>query len=83
MFVHINIYIKKLWLVLFSTRYVLILFINIGIINFVSVILKKIKFIAIPIYLHCCKIPEGYSSNISDYVNIVEITSSQHYTRIA
>ena len=44
MFVHINIYIKKLWLVLFSTRYVLILFINIGIINFVSVILKKIKF---------------------------------------
>ena len=36
--------------------------------------------------LHCCKIPKGYSSNssnISDYVNIVEITSTQHYTRIA
>ena len=31
-------------------------------------------------YLHCCKIPKGYisnSSHISDYVNIVEITSTQ------
>ena len=40
----------------------------------------------IPIYLRYCKIPKGYSatsSNITDYVNIVEITSTQHYTRIA
>ena len=59
---------------------------QIDIIIFVSVILKKIKIILIPIYLRCCKIPKAYSSNssnISDYVNIVEITSTQHYTTIA
>ena len=57
------------------------LYINIGIIVFVSVILKKLKIIFIPIYLRCCKIPEEYSSNssnISDNVNIVEIISTQH-----
>ena len=62
-----------------------IIFSCIGILIFVSVILKKIKFIVIPICLHCCNIPKGYSSNsskISDYVNIVEITATQHYTRI-
>ena len=76
----------KLWFVIFWRRYISFLFINIGIIIFVSVILKKIKIIFIPIYLRCCKIPKGYSSNssnISDNVNIVEITSTQHYTRIA
>ena len=75
----------KLWLVLLWRRYVLFLVINIGIIISVSVILKKIKFIFIPIYLHCCNIPKGYSSNsskISDYINIVEITVTQHYTRV-
>ena len=64
----------------------LFLLINIGIIVFVSVIFKKIKIIAIPIYLRCCKIPKVYSSNssnINDYVNIVEITSTQHDTTIA
>ena len=55
----------KLWLVLLWRRYVLFLVINIGIIISVSVILKKIKFILTPIYLHCCNIPEGYSSNSS------------------
>ena len=43
------------------------------------------KFIVTPIYLHCCNIPEGYSSSsskISDYINIVEITATQKYTRI-
>ena len=47
---------------------------DIGIIIFVSFILKKIKIIFIYIYLSCCKIPKGYRSNssiISDYVNIV------------
>ena len=39
---------------------------NIGIIIFVSVILKKIKVTFIPIYLRCCKIPKGYSSLISE-----------------
>ena len=51
----------------------------------VSVFLKKIKSIVIPIYLHCWNIPKEYSSNnskISDYVNIVEITATLHYTRI-
>ena len=64
---------------------VLFLVINIGITISVSFILKKIKFIVIPIYLHCGNIPEGYSSNsskISDCVNIVEITATQRYTRI-
>ena len=39
----------KLWLGLFWRRYILFLFINISIIIFVSVILKKIKVIFIPI----------------------------------
>ena len=37
-------------------------------------------------FLCCCKILKGYisnSSNVSDYVNIVEVTSTQHYTRFA
>ena len=62
--------------------YILFLIINIGIIIFVSVILKKIKIIFIHNYLHCCKVSKGYisnSSNISDYVNIVN--TNQHYTR--
>ena len=36
--------------------------------------------------MRCCKIPKGYSfksSHISDYANIVKITSSQHYWRLA
>ena len=36
-------------------------------------------------YLRCCKIPKGYSSNssnISHFVNIVEVTSTQHYIRL-
>ena len=77
----------KLWLVLSWRRYVLFLFIflfiNIGIIIFVSVILKKIKIIFIHNYLRCCKISKGHisnSSNISDYVNIVN--TNQHYTRL-
>ena len=70
----------------FLRRYVLFLFINIRIIIFVSVILKVVKTIFIHNYLRYCKIPKGYSSsssNISDYVNIVEITSTQHYARLA
>ena len=62
-----------------------VIFSYIGIIIFVSVILKKMIFIAIPIYLRCCNIPKGYSFNsskISDFVNIVEITATQDYTRI-
>ena len=62
-----------------------IIFSYIGIIISVSVILKKIKFIVIPIYLHSCNIPKGHRSNsfkISDYVNIVKITATQYYTRI-
>ena len=49
---------------------------NIGIIIFVSVILKKKKMIFLHNYLRCCKIPKGYSSNssnISGYINIVAI----------
>ena len=45
----------------------------------------EIKIIFIHNYLCCCKIPKGYSSNSSnntDYVNIVEITSTQHCTRL-
>ena len=59
---------------------------NIGIIIFVSVILKKIKITFTPIQLCCCKNSQrirSNSSNISDYVSIVGITSTQHYTRIA
>ena len=48
---------------------------------FVSVILKKIKIIFFHIlYLRCCKIPKwciSNSSNINDYVNIVQITPTQ------
>ena len=71
---------------LFWRRYVLFLIINIGIIISVSVILKEKKFIVIPIYFDCSNIPQRYSSNgskICDYVNIVEITATQHYTRTA
>ena len=63
-----------------------IIFIYIDIIIFPSVILKKIKIIFIRDHLRCCKIPKGYSSSsssISNYVNIVEIASTQHYTRLA
>ena len=41
--------------------------------------------IFIHIYLRCCKIPKEYGSNsssISNYVNIFEITSTQHYTNL-
>ena len=71
---------QKLSLVLLWRRYILLSFINIGIMIFVSVILKKIKIMFTHNYLLCCKIPKGYisnSSNISDYVNIVAITSTQ------
>ena len=66
--------------------YILFLFINIGITIFVSLILKKIKVIFIHNYLRCCKIPKGSSSNssnIRDYVNMVEITLTQYYSRLA
>ena len=72
--------------VILKKIYILFLFINVGIIILVSVILKKIEIIFIHNYLCCYKIPKGYSSNsssISDYVNIVEITSTQQYTRLA
>ena len=62
-----------------------VIFSHTGILISVSVILKKIKFTVIPIDLHCRDIPKEYSSNsseISDYVNIVEITATQHYARI-
>ena len=85
LFVHINtcitnlasVILKKIYIYIYI--YILFLFINIGIIIYVSVILKKIKIIFIHCYLCCCKIPKGYisnSSNISDYVNIAEITST-------
>ena len=77
---------QKLWLVLFWRRYILFLLINIGIIIFVSVILRKMKIISVHYYLCWCKIPKGNSSNssnISDYVNIVENMSTHHYTRLA
>ena len=47
---------------------------------FVSVILKKIQIIFIYNHLRCCKIPNeciSNSSNISDFVNFVEMTSTQ------
>ena len=47
---------------------------------FLSVIFKKIPIIFIHSYLHCCKILKGHisnSSNISDFVNIVEIKLTQ------
>ena len=70
---------QKLWLALLWRRYISFLFINIDIVIFVSVILKKIQITFIHNHLRYCKIPKGYisnSSNISDYVNIVEITST-------
>ena len=51
----------------------------------VSIILQKIKFIVLPIYLHSYNFRKGHSLNsskINDYVNIVEITATQYYTRI-
>ena len=39
----------------------------------------KIKLIVILIDLHCCNIPKGYSSKFQ-YVNLVEIIATQHYT---
>ena len=86
LFVQINICIRNLVSVTLKKIYILFLFINIGIVICVRVILKKIKIVFIHCYLCCCKIPKGYicnSSNISDYVNIAEITSTQHYTRFA
>ena len=50
----------------FSVRLILFLFINIGVIIFVSVILKQIKIIFTHDYLRCCKIPKEYSSNSSN-----------------
>ena len=64
-------------------KIILFLFRNIGIVIFVSVILKNIKIIVIPIHLRCCEIPKRYSSNISNYVNIIDITPTQHYTKLA
>ena len=46
----------------------------------VCVILKKALIIFIHNYLRCCEIPQGFisnSSNISDYVKIVEIILTQ------
>ena len=43
------------YLVLFWRRYTSVLFINISIMIFVSVMLKKIKIIFTPIHLRCCK----------------------------
>ena len=80
MFVHINIFALET-LVSVILKKMRIIFSYIGIITSVSVTLKKIKFVVTPICLHCCNIPKGYSSNsfkISDYVNIVEITVTQH-----
>ena len=59
---------------------------NIDIIIFATVIFKKIKIIFTPIQQRCFKNSQRITSNsssISDYVNIVEITLTQHYTRIA
>ena len=66
LFVHINICIQKLWLVLLSRRYVF-LFINIGTIIFVIVILTKIKFIVILFLCIVAKFPK-------DIVPIVPIS---------
>ena len=74
---------QKLWLVLFWRRYISFSFIDIGIIIFVTVILRKIKIIFIYVYLRCSKVPKEYSSSICDYFNTFEITSTPHYTRLA
>ena len=58
--IHETFALETLVSVILNRRYVLFLVINIGIIISVSVILKKIKLIVLPIYLHCCNIPEGY-----------------------
>ena len=50
----------------------------------VGVILKKMKIIFIYNHFLCCKIPKECicnSFNIGDDINIVETTSTQHYTR--
>ena len=65
-------------------KIILILFINIGIVIFVSVILNNI----ISLLLFICvvaKFPKDISAIvlISVYVNIFEIKSTQHYARIA
>ena len=60
---------QKLWLIF--EKYILFLFIKIGIMIFVSVILKKMQIIFLHNYLRCFKIPKRYisiCSNISDYV---------------
>ena len=65
---------KTFCLALFWRRYKIVC-------TYKHLLLKKIKFIVIPIYLHCCNTPKGCSSNsskVSDYVNIVEITATQH-----
>ena len=49
-------------------------------------VLFILRFIFVHIYLHCYKMSEGYSSNISnnkDFVKIAEITSTQHYIKLA
>ena len=55
LFVHTNIRILETLVRVILKKIYIILFINIGIIMFVSVILKKIKIVFIPIYLRCCK----------------------------
>ena len=72
----IKTYIRNSRYCYFEQDMVLFLVINIGIINSVSVILKKIKFIVIPIYLHCCNIPKGI-------LNIVPIVSKLAVTSIS
>ena len=66
---------------LFWRRYILFRFLNTGFIISVSVVLRKIK-ILYSYYLCFFKIPKRHSSNTSDYVNMNEITSTQHYTRL-
>ena len=71
---------QKLWLVLLWRKYISFLFISISIMIVVCVILKKALIIFIHNYLRCCEIPQGFisnSSNISDYVKIVEIILTQ------
>ena len=65
---------------------ILFLCIDISNIIFVSVILKKIKLALLLFICVAASFPTRYSSsssNISDYVNIIEIAWTQHYTRIA
>ena len=80
---NINMFIGYCW-----RRYIPFLFINIGIIIFVCVVLKKIKITLFLFTGIVSKITKEYSPNsssssyVNDYVNIVEITSTQYYTRI-